>query len=45
MLSQIQRNGTLQKGKAIALNSIEIKIVRTEAKTPIWTFPFGLLEL
>ena len=32
VLSQIHRNGALQKGKAIALNSVQIKIVRTKAK-------------
>ena len=33
-LSQVHHNGTLQKGKAIMLNSVEIKIVRAEAKSP-----------
>ena len=31
-------NGALQKGKTITLNSAEIKIVRTKAKTPGWEF-------
>ena len=44
-LSQINCNGALQEGKAITLNSVEIKIVRTRAKTPLeefsyWVFGF-----
>ena len=35
-LSQIHHNDTLRKGKAIALNSAEIKIVRTRAQTLHW---------
>ena len=31
----------LQKDKAITLNSVELKIVRTQAKTPRDSFPFG----
>ena len=34
LLSQIHNNGALQNGKAIAVNYAEIKIVRTEVKTP-----------
>ena len=33
-LSQIHRNCVLRKGKAIALISVEIKIARTDEKTP-----------
>ena len=33
-LFQIHHNGTLQKAKAIALNSAEIKFVRIKAKSP-----------
>ena len=35
-LSQIHHNGTLQKGKAIALNSAERKIVKTEEQNSLW---------
>ena len=41
-LSQIHHNFTLRKGKAIALNSAEIKIVRTNAKTPFREFSIRL---
>ena len=34
-LSQIHHNGMLQKGKAIALDSAEIKIVRTKAQNSL----------
>ena len=44
MLSQIHRNGALQKGKAITLNSVEVKIVRAETKTPLWVIS-SLIEL
>ena len=42
MLSQIYHNGTFRKGKAIVLNSAEIKIVRTKAKTSSWEFSLRL---
>ena len=34
LLGTIHHNGALRNGKAIALNSAKIKIVRTETKTP-----------
>ena len=40
-LSQIHHNGTLRKGKTIALNSAEIKIVRTVAKLHKRSLPNG----
>lgn len=36
--SRIYRNNALRKGKAIMLNSVEIKIVSTKAKTPAKEF-------
>ena len=42
MLSQIDHNDALQKSKAIALNSAEIKIVRTNVKTQEGSFPMRL---
>ena len=42
--SQIHHNGALQKGKAIALNSAGIKIVRTNAKTPCWEFSHDVIS-
>ena len=39
---RIHHDNALQKGKAIKLNSVEIKIVRTEAKHTIkGVFPWG----
>ena len=43
-LSQIHHNFTLRKGKAIALNSAEIKIVRTKAKTPSGEFSLEVIS-
>ena len=43
-LSQIHHNSTLQKGKAIALSSAEIKIVRTDAKTPGGEFSLDVIS-
>ena len=44
MLSQIHHNSVLQKGKAIVLNSAEIKMVRTKAKTPIGEFSLWVIS-
>ena len=44
-LSQIHHNGTIiQKGKAIVLYSAEIKIARTEVKTPIGEFSLWVIS-
>ena len=43
-LSQIHHNGALQKGKAIAKFSAEIKIVITGTKTPTREFPLEVIS-
>ena len=42
MLSQTHHYGLIQNGKAMELNSAEIKIVRTEAKLQVGSFPLRL---
>ena len=43
-ISNFHHNSLLQKGKAIALPSAEIKIVRTEVKTPIEEFSHQVIS-
>ena len=44
MLPQIHQNGALRKGKAITLNYVEIKIVRTRAKTLLKKFSYWVIS-